>query len=158
MLIAILTALVTLIIGMIGGYITFTLMARPKDLGGVSKFHNIRVCSPDGGILPTHVYIDGKEIHGVTSLDYHISIDEKPTVTIKGFASGIEASAISETMSDSVIINIKALRKAFLTDRELYKALVASIEGALRESTIVWEEWEYTETAEKVADRIIGIS
>ena len=42
------------------------------------------------------------------------------------------------------------------TNEEFYKAFVASIESALRESTIVWEEWEYTETAKKIADRIIG--
>ena len=42
------------------------------------------------------------------------------------------------------------------TNEEFYNAFVASIESALRESTIVWEEWEYTETAKKIADRIIG--
>ena len=62
-----------------------------------------------------------------------------------------ENSAISITEAT------KILRHAFLTDNDLYNGLVASIESALRESTIVWEEWEYTETAKKIADRIVGI-
>ena len=41
-------------------------------------------------------------------------------------------------------------------NKEFYNAFVASIESALRESTVVWEEWEYNETARKIADRIIG--
>lgn len=48
------------------------------------------------------------------------------------------------------------MRNVFISNEECYEALVASIESSLRESTIVWEEWEYTETAKKVADRIIG--
>ncbi len=48
------------------------------------------------------------------------------------------------------------VRNVFIVNKDCYEALVASIESSLRESTIVWEEWEYTETAKKVADRIIG--
>jgi len=48
------------------------------------------------------------------------------------------------------------VRNVFISNEECYEALVASIESSLRESTIVWEEWEYTEAAKKVADRIIG--
>ena len=48
------------------------------------------------------------------------------------------------------------VRNVFIANKECYEALVASIESSLRESTVVWEEWEYTETAKKIADRIIG--
>ena len=51
----------------------------------------------------------------------------------------------------------KVVVASLKTNDEFYNAFVASIESALRESTIVWEEWEYTETAKKIADRIIGI-
>ena len=50
----------------------------------------------------------------------------------------------------------KVITHALQTDNDFYDAFVASIESALRESTIVWEEWEYTETAKKIADRLIG--
>ena len=48
------------------------------------------------------------------------------------------------------------VRNIFISDQIAYEALVGSIESALRESTIVWEEWEYTETAKKIANRVIG--
>ena len=51
----------------------------------------------------------------------------------------------------------KVVVASLKTNDEFYNAFVASIESALRESTIVWEEWEYTETAKKIADRIIGV-
>ena len=50
----------------------------------------------------------------------------------------------------------KVLINALQTNHEFYNAFVASIESALRESTIALEEWEYTETAKKITDRIIG--
>ena len=50
----------------------------------------------------------------------------------------------------------EVLTHTLQTDEDFFNAFVASIESALRESTIVWEEWEYTETAKKIADRIIG--
>lgn len=35
-------------------------------------------------------------------------------------------------------------------------AVVASVKSAMRETTIVWEEWEYDEAAKKIADRVMG--
>ena len=61
---------------------------------------------------------------------------------------------------DAEITSLQDARKVVLTslqtNEEFYNAFVASIESALRESTIVWEDWEYTETAKKILDRIIG--
>lgn len=51
----------------------------------------------------------------------------------------------------------KVLTMELKCNKDFYDAFVASIESALRESTIVWEEWECTETAKKIADRIIGL-
>ncbi len=50
----------------------------------------------------------------------------------------------------------KILTQALTTDNDFYNCFVASIESALQESTVVWEEWECNETARKIADRIIG--
>lgn len=64
--------------------------------------------------------------------------------------------AKEKTFLERIQSACRTLIMAFKCDKELYNALVASIESALRESTIVWEEWEYEETAKKIADRIIG--
>ena len=65
---------------------------------------------------------------------------------------------VFDTDDIDFIINhaFSIVRNIFVADKDMYDALVTSIESSLRESTIVWEEWEYTETAKKVADRIIG--
>lgn len=46
--------------------------------------------------------------------------------------------------------------EAFIKDEILYNGLVASIESVLRETIDGWDPFEYTETAQKIADRIIG--
>ena len=45
---------------------------------------------------------------------------------------------------------------AYQCDKSFRTAAIKSVESALRETTIVWEEWEYEEAAEKIADRIFG--
>ena len=57
------------------------------------------------------------------------------------------------SLQDACRVVVESLK----TNEEFYNSFVASIESVLRDSTIVWEEWEYTETAKKIADRIIGI-
>lgn len=64
----------------------------------------------------------------------------------------VKVDAEISSLQDACRIVVTSLK----TNEEFYNAFVASIESALRESTIVLEEWEYTETAKKIADRIIG--
>lgn len=113
------------------------------------------------GITPlgTIVEIDGKEIPKLRSIDFHVSKDEIPCFTIETIGMpDIEMEGRCdfrfdvETIQQACVI----LKTVMKIDLLIYNALVASIESALRESTIVWEEWEYEETAKKIADRIIG--
>lgn len=62
-------------------------------------FSNIRIFSrsavKDGEYNPTHVEIDGKEVGGVTSVDYHVANGELPTVNLELVSlenSGIDIS------------------------------------------------------------------
>lgn len=46
------------------------------------------------------------------------------------------------------------IRLAIINNKDLYEAFVASVESALREIIVVWEE-EYHDIATRVTDRII---
>ena len=76
---------------------------------------------------------------------------KKDEITVK-----VKVDAEISSLQDACRVILTSMK----TNEEFYNAFVASIESALRESTIVWEEWEeweYTETAKKIADRIIGL-
>lgn len=47
------------------------------------------------------------------------------------------------------------IRLAIINNKDLYEAFVASVESALREIIVVWEEEEYHDIATRVTDRII---
>lgn len=108
----------------------------------------------------TSIKFDGKEfVSDIISIDSHISAGHRdfdvkihgvPDIDLDG---RVDFSFSPQTVEEAV----KVLRHALMTDKDLYSGLVASIESVLRESTVVWEEWEYTETARKIADRIAGI-
>ncbi len=46
------------------------------------------------------------------------------------------------------------LREEYLENEFFRDAVIASVKSALRETTIVWEEWEYEDAARKIAERI----
>jgi hypothetical protein len=107
----------------------------------------------------TIVEIDGKEIPKVRSVDFHVSTDEIPCFTFETIGMpDIEIQSRCDFRFDVTTVEqaCEVLKREFRTNRDFYNAFVASIESALRESAIVWEEWEYEETAKKIADRIIG--
>lgn len=112
-------------------------------------------------IIPrgTIVEIDGKIIPKVRSVDFHVSVDEMPSFTIETIGMpDIEMQGRCDFRFDVTTVNQawEVLKTAMKKDLFIYNAIVIIIESALRESTIVWEEWEYEETAKKIADRIIG--
>ena len=107
----------------------------------------------------TIIEIDGKIIPKVRSLDFHVSTDKMPCFTIETMGvTDIEMQNRCDFRFDVETVKqaCEVLKREFRTNRDFYNAFVASIESALRESTIVWEELEYEETSKKIADRIIG--
>lgn len=65
----------------------------------------------------------------------------------------VKVDAEISSLQDACRIVVTSLK----TNEEFYNAFVASIESALRESMLILKEWECTETAKKIADRIIGL-
>ena len=47
------------------------------------------------------------------------------------------------------------IRMAVINNKDLYNSFVASVEGALRDCIVVWEDEEYHDIATRVTDRII---
>ena len=61
--------------------------------------HVVKVRSDSVSGIPTHLWIDDKEIHGVTAIDYNIKVGEIPvfTIILRGFAdTEVDAIAIIE--------------------------------------------------------------
>lgn len=73
---------------------------------------------------------------------------KKDEITVK-----VKVDAEISSLQDACRIVVTFLK----TNEDFYDAFVASIESALRESMLILKEWEYTETAKKIADRIIGL-
>lgn len=108
----------------------------------------------------TKIEIDGEPLNKVKSVDFHVSTEEIPCFTIETIGMPdieIQGRCDFRFSVDTIQQACKVLCQTLKTNDEFYTAFVASIESALRESTIVWEEWEYTETAKKIANRIIGL-
>ena len=53
------------------------------------KFHDLKVVPLSGNYA--RVYLDGREITGVRSIDYHICVDEMPTAVMEVYANKFEA-------------------------------------------------------------------
>ena len=58
-------------------------------------------------------------------------------------------------IKSNIAVSAQVLRMAIINNKELYEAFVASVESALRETIVVWEEEEYHDIATRVTDRII---
>lgn len=89
-----------LVIGLIGlttaylvYFITAAICKRIDSRTITDGMHKFRIV-PMFGI--TKVYMDGKELKGVRSIDYHISYDEMPTVKIELAGNMTEFNGILE--------------------------------------------------------------
>ena len=92
MIVAVLTGLTVGLIGLVLAYLVYRVTERvcEKIVINHVRYHKIRVVSPDDSLFPTNVYLDGKKIEGVLSLNYHIGTKEIPRMTIELLANSIE--------------------------------------------------------------------
>ena len=107
----------------------------------------------------TKVWVDGKELKRVRSISFNQSVDTVPEVDIELLSDpDIDIMARANVGFDVFTIEQAAVvvRNAYKTNRDFRESITESIESAMRESTIVWEDWEYKETAKKIADRVFG--
>lgn len=113
--------------------------------------------NPGGAI---HTFVDGEELNGIRAINFDVEAkDRNPKfeIEIQGIPDIDLDGRIDFPFSPRTVEEAaKVLRHTLITNNDLYNGLVASIESAIRESTVVWEEWEYTETARRIADRIVG--
>ena len=90
MYVAIMAGLFVGLIGLILAYIVYFITAevcsRKSKKAITAGMHNFRIVTMFG----TKVYMDGKELMGVRSIDYHISYDEVPTVKIELYGNVTE--------------------------------------------------------------------
>lgn len=62
-------------------------------LGGFGLFHSVKII---GEKNHAKVFIDGKEIRGVLSVDFHAAFDELPIVELKFCVDEYEIETIKE--------------------------------------------------------------
>lgn len=120
-----------------------------------------KVSIKNNSMMPhgTMTEIDGAPLKGVVSIDYHVSLEEVPTFVFKTYGIPdieVEGKCDFAFTVETIQEAKRVLSHSLQTNRELYDEFVSDIESAMQESTVVWEEWEYHETAKLIADRIIG--
>ena len=104
------------------------------------------------------VYLDGKKINGVISIDYNYSVDTLPVVTLDIARNCIinQAADVEFDYSpDSVKEACTILREELMKHGEIYRGFCASIKSALNDSPeAVFANDD--EMAELIVRRIIG--
>lgn len=104
------------------------------------------------------IFVGGAELKRVISVEFSQSVDTVPTFKFE--TMGLPDIEIGNTdirfrfTPETVVDSAKVLRHSLLTDKELYNALVASIESAIKE--IPPDGTWLHDAAVAVADRIIG--
>lgn len=107
----------------------------------------------------TRVYVDGKEIQGINKVIFKQDTCSIPTFTIGVLGNpniDLNGKVIWE-YTPSTIEEAERLVKEEIWRNPVYRrAKLDEIEDLLRESTVVWEEWEYKMLAERIVDRLYG--
>lgn len=124
-----------------------------------SKCH-VEISQPNVSGAGTTVKINGKEIHGVTGVDYTIRVNEIPRVKLFTIDTGdfdlncdyVQLDISPANLKDAVII----LRDELLKHNYLYDSFLASIKSAVTEQLCKPEGTNDDELAEAVLKRIIG--
>lgn len=105
----------------------------------------------------TKIFLGDSELKRVRSVEFNQSVDMAPTFTFETLGlpnieidnPDIRFRFTPETVTDAV----KVLRHSLLTDKELYNALAASIESAIKELP---PRIDRERVARRIANRIIG--
>ena len=130
----------------------------------------IKINQPTQDWLGTTIEIDGRPIHRVRSIDYHVCVDEEPEISLEMSGTGeidLDAEYIKLDISplnaqDAFMILRHELSKEnprhkhFGTDNELRNGFIASIKSALEEGFSMPDGITDDELAEKILDRLIG--
>lgn len=108
----------------------------------------------------TKCFIDGKEMSKVRSIDFHVAVDEVPTVEIGMLGipdiemnTCVMFSFAPKTVTDAVTV----LRHELILHGEIYNGFKASLKAAIEKYCTCGLPFEpEEETAGKILDFIIG--
>ena len=122
----------------------------------VVKIANPNPCDWRG----TKCFIDGKEIHRIRAIDFHVAVDEIPIVEFEMMAVPdiemeclAQISVTSQSITDAILI----LRHELLQHGEIYDGFKASLKSALESYNYCGMPFEpEDEIAEKILDFLIG--
>lgn len=116
----------------------------------------VRIVSPRN-TYGTKCHIDEKEVQHVHRVDFHIAVGEIPTFTFEtiglpdiDMAGDVQFRFTPETVQQAAVV----LQNEFKRNQESRKALIASIQSAIKDAPE--ESWSW-DMAELIADRIIGL-
>ena len=119
---------------------------------------SVKVVNPTESYVGTVCCIDGKQIHGVRSVDFRIAVDEVPQFTLETLGlpdidmiGNVQFSFTPETVQQAAVV----LKREFETNEKSRYALYDSILSVLEESDI---DKQITKMlAAKIGNRIIGL-
>lgn len=127
----------------------------------------VKIVNKRAGWMGTKCYINELKLEGVTSVDFHVGINEVPTFNFEmhgipdiDMLADVRFSFTPKTVDEAV----KVLRNELLKHGDLYNGFLASIQSAIK--TLDYEkresggldisEDEYTEISESILKFIIG--
>ena len=126
-----------------------------------TELPKVRVYNPFGnGWRGTKCLIDGKNIRNVTSVDFHVAVDEIPVFEFETMEipdiemhGDVRFRFTPETVTDAVAV----LRHELLTHGEIYNGFKASLKTAIEKYCTCGLPFEpEEETAGKILDFMIG--
>lgn len=121
----------------------------------------VRIVNPEPyNWAGTKCLIDGKTIPRVKSVDFHVAVDEVPTVSLELMAEPdiqMEALAQISFTSQSITDAISVLRHELLQHGEIYHGFKASLKSALERYNYCGLPFEpEDDVARKILDFMIG--
>lgn len=124
--------------------------------------HKVKIINEHETLVPTHIYIDDTEVHGVKSLEYFkAELDEVPVFKFETAGipelidigqADIQFQFTPQTISEAT----EVVRRTLITDEYSHTALVASILSAIEDLNKTPNGMTDDELAKHIAGRIIG--
>ena len=130
----------------------------------------VKVVNSNESWMGTACYIDGKQIHGVRSVDFRVAVDEVPQFTFETLGlpeidmhGDIQFSFTPETVQQAAVV----LRNELSKRGDLYDVFLASMRSAIDDdfwntretcgNDIDIGEDDFNEAAELMLNRLVGL-
>lgn len=99
------------------------------------KVHNVKISKSGLSTYGTKIFIDDKEINGVTDICFKHSVDELPTLKLSAFTGcDVDVDGCKIEVDENTIYSAIVILKIVLNnDRQRYCELVSKIQSVLFE-------------------------